>query len=115
MLHRAFAVLLAGIFTAAKDFRMGQLTAQQHHASGAPPAGADRHFPQKTSIAALALGSLGVIYGDIGTSPLYALRESLGHFRETGVAQIGVVGTVSLLIWALFFTVTAKYVLFLMH
>jgi KUP system potassium uptake protein len=115
MLHRAFAVLLAGIFTAAKDFRMGQLTAQQHHASGAPPAGADRHFPQKTSFAALALGSLGVIYGDIGTSPLYALRESLGHFRETGVAEIGVVGTVSLLIWALFFTVTAKYVLFLMH
>lgn len=94
---------------------MGQLTAQRHHASGAPQAGADHHFPQKTSFAALALGSLGVIYGDIGTSPLYALRESLGHFKETGVAEISVVGTVSLLIWALFFTVTAKYVLFLMH
>jgi KUP system potassium uptake protein len=94
---------------------MGQLTVQQGHPSSAPQAGADYHFPRKVSFAALALGSLGVIYGDIGTSPLYALRESLGHFKETGVAEIGVVGTVSLLIWALFFTVTAKYVLFLMH
>jgi KUP system potassium uptake protein len=94
---------------------MGQLTVQQGHPSSAPQAGADYHFPRKASFAALALGSLGVIYGDIGTSPLYALRESLGHFKETGVAEIGVVGTVSLLIWALFFTVTAKYVLFLMH
>src|SRR5262249_34665564 len=57
----------------------------------------------------------GVIYGDIGTSPLYALRASLNHFTETGVTETGVLGTVSLLIWALFFTVTAKYVLFLMH
>jgi KUP system potassium uptake protein len=92
---------------------MGQLIAQQDRPSGVPPGGADR--PQKTAFAALALGSLGVIYGDIGTSPLYALRESLSHFKETGVAETGVAGTVSLLIWALFFTVTAKYVLFLMH
>jgi KUP system potassium uptake protein len=71
--------------------------------------------PRKTAFAALALGSLGVIYGDIGTSPLYALRESLKHFKESGITEAGVLGTVSLLIWALFFTVTAKYVLFLMQ
>ncbi|MBO0733324.1 MAG: potassium transporter Kup [Methylocapsa sp.] len=75
----------------------------------APPAQA------KAAFAALALGSLGVIYGDIGTSPLYALRASLSHFRAGGVTEAGVLGTVSLLIWALFFTVTAKYVLFLMR
>jgi KUP system potassium uptake protein len=75
----------------------------------------ESHLPKKTAFAALALGSLGVIYGDIGTSPLYALRASLNHFTETGVTETGVLGTVSLLIWALFFTVTAKYVLFLMH
>ena len=63
----------------------------------------------------MALGSLGVVFGDIGTSPLYALRESLHHVKAAGVTDTGVTGTVSLLIWALFFTVTAKYVLFLMY
>jgi KUP system potassium uptake protein len=70
---------------------------------------------RKTAFAGMALGSLGVVFGDIGTSPLYALRESLSHIKVTGVTDAGVIGTVSLLMWALFFTVTAKYVLFLMH
>jgi KUP system potassium uptake protein len=70
---------------------------------------------KKESFAALALGSIGVVYGDIGTSPLYALRESLVHSKTIGITDHHVIGTVSLLIWALFFTVTAKYVLFLMR
>ncbi|HEY1736583.1 MAG TPA: potassium transporter Kup [Methylovirgula sp.] len=70
---------------------------------------------KKESFAALALGSIGVVYGDIGTSPLYALRESLVHSKGIGITDHHVIGTVSLLIWALFFTVTAKYVLFLMR
>jgi KUP system potassium uptake protein len=69
----------------------------------------------KSAVAALALGSLGVVFGDIGTSPLYALRESLHHIKDGGDTDSGVIGTVSLLLWALFFTVTAKYVLFLMR
>jgi len=69
---------------------------------------------KKANFAALALGSIGIVYGDIGTSPLYALRESLAHSKNLGLPDGGVVGTVSLLLWALFFTVTAKYVLFLM-
>ncbi|ACK51258.1 K potassium transporter [Methylocella silvestris BL2] len=87
-------------------------TSPGHHA-GHPPAG---HPPaqHKTAVAGLALGSLGVVFGDIGTSPLYALRESLHHMKGE-VTDTGVIGTVSLLIWALFFTVTAKYVLFLMR
>src|SRR5262249_12579243 len=98
----------------AKDFSMAQELARDQGC--APPKEANQsHLPKKTAFAALALGSLGVIYGDIGTSPLYALRASLNHFTETGVTETGVLGTVSLLIWALFFTVTAKYVLFLMH
>ena len=68
-----------------------------------------------SSIAALAVGSIGVVYGDIGTSPLYALRESLAHSEQVGLHDSTVIGTVSLLLWALFFTVTAKYVLFLMR
>ncbi len=63
----------------------------------------------------LAIASIGVVYGDIGTSPLYALRESLAHTKNRGFGDEAVVGTVSLLLWALFFTVTAKYVLFLMR
>ncbi|MGO9135532.1 MAG: potassium transporter Kup [Methylovirgula sp.] len=70
---------------------------------------------KKESFAALTLGSIGVVYGDIGTSPLYALRESLVHSKSIGISDHHVIGTVSLLIWALFFTVTAKYVLFLMR
>ncbi len=61
----------------------------------------------------LALGSIGVVFGDIGTSPLYAFREAMG---QTGV--IGpetVMGVVSLALWALFLVVTVKYVLFLMR
>ncbi|WP_370631606.1 potassium transporter Kup [Methylovirgula sp. HY1] len=70
---------------------------------------------KKQSFAALALGSIGVVYGDIGTSPLYALRESLVHSKSIGMTDHHVIGTVSLLIWALVFTVTVKYVFFLMR
>ena len=64
---------------------------------------------------ALALGSVGVVYGDIGTSPLYALREALFHAQEGGVTREEVLGVTSLLLWALIFIVTCKYVLFLMR
>ena len=63
----------------------------------------------------LALGSVGVVYGDIGTSPLYALRDSLAHAKDSGIDAATVIGTVSMILWALFITVTAKYVFFLMR
>ncbi|QBR71125.1 potassium transporter Kup [Beijerinckiaceae bacterium] len=87
---------------------------QSPHGTARPGEG-DPAVPPKSAFAAMALGSLGVVYGDIGTSPLYALRESLHHVKAAGVPESGVIGTVSLLLWALFFTVTAKYVLFLMR
>ncbi|WP_245267210.1 potassium transporter Kup [Methylosinus sp. LW3] len=65
--------------------------------------------------AGLIIGSIGVVYGDIGTSPLYALRESLAHAKSGGLGEDVVIGTISLLIFALIFTVTAKYVFFLMR
>jgi KUP system potassium uptake protein len=64
---------------------------------------------------ALSLGSVGVVYGDIGTSPLYALREALIHSQEGGISREEVLGVTSLLLWALIFTVTVKYVLFLLR
>lgn len=64
----------------------------------------------------LALASVGVVYGDIGTSPLYALRESLLHVAEGGVIERHeVIGIVSLIFWALIIIVTLKYVLLLLR
>jgi KUP system potassium uptake protein len=62
----------------------------------------------------LALGSIGVVFGDIGTSPLYSLQTALGQFKGP-LGPPEVVGVVSLIIWALLIVVTAKYVLFLMQ
>jgi KUP system potassium uptake protein len=63
----------------------------------------------------LALGAVGVVFGDIGTSPLYAMREALHHVRAGIVPEIAVLGVVSLVTWALVLIVTVKYVVFLMR
>jgi KUP system potassium uptake protein len=67
--------------------------------------------------AKLAFASIGVVFGDIGTSPLYALREALHHVTENSGADLreAVLGVVSLLIWALLVIVTLKYVVLLMR
>src|SRR5277367_4470428 len=63
----------------------------------------------------LTLGSIGVVFGDIGTSPLYALQTALGQFKSAALRPADVIGVVSLIIWALLIVVTAKYVLYLMQ
>jgi KUP system potassium uptake protein len=63
----------------------------------------------------LALGSIGVVFGDIGTSPLYALQTALGQFKGSALGAAEVIGVVSLIVWALLIVVTGKYVLFLMQ
>ena len=65
------------------------------------------------SLAALTLGAIGVVYGDIGTSPLYAFREALGQAAHDGITRGEIVGVLSLALWALIIVVTLKYVLFL--
>jgi KUP system potassium uptake protein len=66
----------------------------------------------------LTLGCIGVVYGDIGTSPLYALREAIvaasGPTRED-LTRIATLGVVSLILWALIIVVTLKYVLLLLR
>ena len=65
---------------------------------------------------ALTLSSLGVVYGDIGTSPLYAFRESVTAAQAGGTsAAHAVTGVLSLMLWSLFLVVTAKYVLLLLR
>ena len=65
----------------------------------------------------LTLGSIGVVYGDIGTSPLYAFREALAaaEVSHGAVQRADVLGVVSLILWALIFIVTVKYVLVLLR
>ncbi|MEI6440808.1 MAG: potassium transporter Kup [Alphaproteobacteria bacterium] len=63
----------------------------------------------------LALGSVGVVFGDIGTSPLYAFREALAQTGEARMTVGSVMGVTSLALWALFLVVTVKYVFFLMR
>ena len=72
--------------------------------------------PHPSSLWLLTLGTLGVVYGDIGTSPLYALEESLSAAAAGGaVTREMVFGIVSLILWALIFIVTIKYVLFILR
>jgi KUP system potassium uptake protein len=83
----------------------------------AEPETGDIHSDETRSkgLAALTLGAIGVVYGDIGTSPIYAFREAL---KATGAAVPGpaeVLGILSLLIWTLIMIVTIKYVFFLLR
>ena len=88
-----------------------------------------RHSHSTSSFAVLALGALGVVYGDIGTSPLYALRETV--LAATGAASGGhggavdialttpvprevIIGVLSLILWSLVIVVTLKYVVLLL-
>jgi KUP system potassium uptake protein len=65
---------------------------------------------------ALTIGSIGVVYGDIGTSPLYALREAVvAASAGTGATPQAVLGVVSLILWALIIVVTLKYVVILLR
>src|SRR5580692_3852933 len=72
--------------------------------------------PVATGFWALTLGSIGVVFGDIGTSPLYALREAVaGAAQGQPVTRIIVLGVLSLILWSLLIVVTAKYVLLLLR
>ena len=92
--------------------------------------GAGRPGHSTAGYAALALGALGVVYGDIGTSPLYALRETVlaatgtaagGHGGavrhravRAGPARASIIGVLSLILWSLVIVVTLKYVVLLL-
>ncbi len=72
--------------------------------------------PVSPSTLKLAFASLGVVFGDIGTSPLYAMREALRPVVEAGGdLKLAVLGVASLLLWALILIVTLKYVILLMR
>ncbi len=81
--------------------------------TAAPAHSAGCHSTSKFKL--LLLGCIGVVYGDIGTSPLYAFREAAHHIANDGVEHIEILGILSLILWSLALIVTVKYVLFLMR
>lgn len=76
--------------------------------------GVDHGHPQgKTPL--LALGALGVVFGDIGTSPLYALKESFVGHHPLAVDPAHIYGVLSLVFWTMTLIVTVKYVFIIMR
>src|ERR1700760_2289209 len=69
--------------------------------------------PSGTAIAALSLTALGIVYGDIGTSPLYAFKVALG--AGPGITPEAVLGTLSMIFWSLIVIISIKYVAFVMR
>ncbi len=105
---------------------VGAPQAPQEHVAGgavcAPTAphgeGETSHLPRSErghGYWALAIGSLGVVFGDIGTSPLYAFQAAMGQAARDPLGDRAAIGVVSLAIWALLLVVTVKYVLFVMR
>jgi KUP system potassium uptake protein len=85
--------------------------------SDVPVHGSGETRSHAAGLSALALGSIGVVYGDIGTSPLYALREAIiaAGGERGAMDRLTVLGVVSLILWALFIIVTLKYVVILLR
>ncbi len=74
------------------------------HSASSPEAGGKR-------LAALALAALGVVYGDIGTSPLYSFKEVFAGNHPIPVTPQNIYGSLSLFFWALIIVVSVKYVM----
>ena len=76
---------------------------------------AQQHSAKRAALGPLALAALGVVFGDIGTSPLYAFRQSLSGDFPVAVEPANVYGILSLIFWALLIVVCVKYVTFVLR
>src|SRR5690349_394627 len=75
---------------------------------------ADSHAPQ-SSVGALFFGAIGVVFGDIGTSPLYTMKETFAGPHPLALDQVHVLGVLSLIFWAVTCIVSIKYVIIIMR
>ncbi|HEX8526424.1 MAG TPA: KUP/HAK/KT family potassium transporter, partial [Allosphingosinicella sp.] len=74
------------------------------------------HGDHRAGLLKLTVGAIGIVFGDIGTSPLYAFRETFaGHSRHIEVDRLHVFGVLSLIFWSMMIVVTLKYVSILMR
>jgi KUP system potassium uptake protein len=83
----------------------------------APPSASSGHTrrPRGADLGKLAFGALGVVYGDIGTSPLYAIKECVNAPHGVAPNPENVLGVLSLVFWSITFVVSVKYLLFVMR
>jgi KUP system potassium uptake protein len=89
--------------------------ASQPTAAVTPPSHGAHGPLKKSTLIGLSVGAIGVVFGDIGTSPLYAFKEALSQAAADGISRNEILGVLSLALWALILVVTIKYVLFLMR
>ena len=82
-------------------------------AGGSAPPGSHSHHPQ--GLLRMAVGAIGVVFGDIGTSPLYALRDTFAGHHPLPLDQLHVYGIISLMFWSMMIIVTLKYVTVIMR
>ncbi|HEX8414141.1 MAG TPA: KUP/HAK/KT family potassium transporter, partial [Sphingomicrobium sp.] len=70
------------------------------------------HGHAQGSLAKLAMGAIGIVFGDIGTSPIYAFRETFAspHHESLAPDQLHIFGVLSLIFWSMMIIVTLKYV-----
>lgn len=73
----------------------------------------DAATDKQPRLAAVAIAAMGVVYGDIGTSPLYAMKEAFNGPHGVAVSQTNILGILSLIFWALTIAVTFKYIVFI--
>ena len=83
-------------------------------AEAAPPHDTS-HGHAQGSLAKLAVGAIGIVFGDIGTSPIYAFRETFAGHHTLRVDQMHVYGVLSLIFWSMMIIVTLKYVMIIMR
>jgi len=84
-------------------------------ATPATPATASFANEHKKSLPSLAVAAIGVVFGDIGTSPLYSLKEAFSPDHGIAMTPDAILGVISLLFWAIMVVVSLKYVLFVMR
>jgi KUP system potassium uptake protein len=89
------------------------MTASEHDGTTAPEA-AKHHGHKKASLLTLSVGAVGVVFGDIGTSPIYAFRETFAGHHPINPDHAHITGVLSLVFWSMMLVVTFKYVFTIM-
>ena len=84
------------------------------HVAGASADGAHEHHAHSTPLSTLVVGALGVVFGDIGTSPLYAIKECVEGEHGVAPTHDNILGILSLIVWSLIAVVAIKYLTFIM-
>jgi KUP system potassium uptake protein len=105
----------AGTDGSQEHFPVNDLSSASNHAAkhGVAPDLARGRWRRRQAI--LTMGALGVVYGDIGTSPLYAVRQSVVATGGQTPSEAAVLGAISLIFWSLILVVTIKYIVFVLR